>query len=92
MAYHHKIKVKPPSRGEAWTLFMEKLGHNIALSLKVERIAEAINRECAGLLLRIIIVAGSLREVDGLHEWRNTLRKLEFREVFRGLVMITWVF
>jgi disease resistance protein RPS2 len=50
----------------------------------VERIAKAINRECAGLLLRIIIVAGSLREVDGLREWRNTLRKLEFREVFRG--------
>jgi disease resistance protein RPS2 len=39
----------------------------------VERITKAIARECAGLLLRIITVAGSLRELDDLHEWRNTL-------------------
>ncbi|XP_073263084.1 putative disease resistance protein At4g10780 isoform X5 [Populus alba] len=76
MTYHHKIKVKPLYAGEAWTLFMEKLGRDIALSPEVEGIAKAVARECAGLPLGIIILARSLRGVDDLHEWRNTLKKL----------------
>jgi disease resistance protein RPS2 len=91
IACQHKIKVKPLSEGQAWNLFMEKLGHDIALSPEVEGIARDIARECAGLLLGIITVAGSLMGVDDLHEWRNTLKKLresaEFRdtEVFKLL-------
>uniref|UniRef100_A0A3N7F999 Uncharacterized protein n=1 Tax=Populus trichocarpa TaxID=3694 RepID=A0A3N7F999_POPTR len=84
MAFQHKIKVKPLSEGEAWNLFMEKLGRDIALSLEVEGIARDIARECAGLPLGIITVAGSLMGVDDLHEWRNTLKKLresEFRDM-----------
>jgi hypothetical protein len=68
MACHPKIKVKPLFEGEAWTLFMEKLGHDITLSPEVEGIAEAIARKCVGLLLGIITMAGSLRRVDDLHE------------------------
>ncbi|KAI9377047.1 hypothetical protein POPTR_019G014372v4 [Populus trichocarpa] len=87
MTCQHKIKVKPLSEGEAWTLFMEKLGSDIALSPEV---AKAIARECAGLPLGISTVARSLRGVDDLHEWRNALKKLresEFRdnEVFKLL-------
>jgi disease resistance protein RPS2 len=87
MACQYKIKVKPLYKGEAWALFMEKLGCDIALSPEV---AKAIARECAGLPLGISIVVGSLRGVDDLHEWRNTLKKLresEFRdnEVFKLL-------
>ncbi|KAL9344487.1 hypothetical protein Peur_062162 [Populus x canadensis] len=84
MTCHKKIKVKPLSEGEAWTLFMKKLGHDIALSREMEGIAKAVARECAGLPLGIITVAGSLRGVDDLHEWRNTLLKLresEFRDM-----------
>ncbi|XP_034897074.1 probable disease resistance protein At4g27220 [Populus alba] len=84
MACHPKIKVKPLFEGEAWTLFMKKLGHDIALSPDMEGIAKAIARECAGLPLGIIAVAGSLRGVDDLHDWRNTLKKLresEFRDM-----------
>eukprot|EP00258_Populus_trichocarpa_P031890 XP_024447909.1 disease resistance protein SUMM2-like [Populus trichocarpa] len=84
MACQHKIKVKPLSNGEAWFLFMEKLGRYVELSPEVEGIAEAVARECAGLPLGIITVAGSLRGVDDLHEWRNTLNKLresEFRDM-----------
>nr|XP_034914295.1 probable disease resistance protein At4g27220 [Populus alba] len=84
MACHHRIKVKPLSEKEAWILFMEKLGRDIALLPEVERIAKAIARECAGLPLGIITVARSLRGVDDLHEWRNTLKKLresEFRDI-----------
>uniref|UniRef100_A0A6N2KGB1 TIR domain-containing protein n=1 Tax=Salix viminalis TaxID=40686 RepID=A0A6N2KGB1_SALVM len=72
----HKIEVKPLSEGEAWTLFMERLGHEIPLSPVVERIAKDVARECAGLPLGIITVAGSLRGVDNLNEWRNTLKEL----------------
>ncbi|KAJ6854662.1 hypothetical protein NC651_039573 [Populus alba x Populus x berolinensis] len=87
MACHHKIKVKPLSEGEAWTLFIEKLGCDIALS---QEVGKAIARECAGLPLGISTVARSLRGVDDLHEWRNALKKLresEFRnqEVFKLL-------
>jgi len=82
MACHSKIKVKPLYEGEAWTLFMEKLGCGIALSREVEGIAKVVARECAGLPLGIITMARSLRGVDDIHEWRNTLKKLkelEFR-------------
>uniref|UniRef100_A0A2K1R9F5 Uncharacterized protein n=1 Tax=Populus trichocarpa TaxID=3694 RepID=A0A2K1R9F5_POPTR len=90
MVCQHKIKVKPLSNGEAWTLFMKKLRRDVALSPEVEGIAKVVARECAGLPLRIITVIGSLRGVDDLHEWRNTLNKLresEFRdkEVFKLL-------
>ncbi|KAJ6951487.1 disease resistance protein [Populus alba x Populus x berolinensis] len=84
MACHHKIKVKLLSEGEAWTLFMEKLGRDIALLPEVEGIAKDIAGECAGLPLGIIAVAGSLRGVDDPYEWRNTLNKLresEFRDI-----------
>jgi len=90
MVCQHKIKVKPLSNGEAWTLFTEKLQRDVALSPEVEGIAKDVARECAGLPLGIITVAGSLRGVNDLHEWRNTLNKLresEFRdnEVFKLL-------
>ncbi|KAG5223807.1 disease resistance protein [Salix suchowensis] len=77
MHSQRKIEVKPLLVEEAWTLFMEKLGHGITLSLEVERIAVDIARECAGLPLGVITMAGSLRGVDGLYEWRNTLKKLK---------------
>jgi len=77
MDRRYEIKMKPLSESEAWDLFKEKLGHDITLSSEVERIAVDIARECAGLPLGIITIAGSLRRVDDLHEWRNTLKKLK---------------
>jgi disease resistance protein RPS2 len=76
MESQHKIKLKPLCEREAWTLFMEKLGDDKTLSLEVEQIAVDVTRECAGLPLGIITVARSLRGVDDLYEWRNTLNKL----------------
>ncbi|KAJ6854506.1 disease resistance protein [Populus alba x Populus x berolinensis] len=77
MKTKHTIKVQPISEREAWTLFIETLGHDIALSPEVKRIAVEVVRECAGLPLGIITMAGSLRGVDELYEWRNTLNKLK---------------
>uniref|UniRef100_A0A6N2LHW8 Uncharacterized protein n=1 Tax=Salix viminalis TaxID=40686 RepID=A0A6N2LHW8_SALVM len=73
----HKIKVKPLLEGESWTLFKENLRRHMALSDEVKGIAKAVARECAGLPLGIITVAGSLRGVDDPHQWRNTLKKLK---------------
>ncbi|KAG5223992.1 disease resistance protein [Salix suchowensis] len=84
IACQHKIEVKSLSEGEAWTLFMEQLGHDIAISLEIEGIAKDIARECAGLPLGIITIASSLRGVDDLPEWRTTLMKLrewKFRDM-----------
>ncbi|KAG5224068.1 disease resistance protein [Salix suchowensis] len=84
IACQHKIEVKSLSEGEAWTLFMEQLGHDIAISLEIEGIAKDIARECAGLPLGIITIERSLRGVDDLPEWRTTLKKLrelKFRDM-----------
>ncbi|KAG5223880.1 disease resistance protein [Salix suchowensis] len=70
-------QVRPLSDREAWTLFMEKLGHGIALSQEVAPIAEDIARECFGLPFGIITMAGSLRGVDDQDEWRRTLEILK---------------
>jgi len=77
MDSQNKIKVKPLSESEAWDLFKEKLGHDITLCPEVERIAVDIARECAGLPVGIITIARSLRRVDDLYKWRNTLKKLK---------------
>ncbi|KAL9344329.1 hypothetical protein Peur_062004 [Populus x canadensis] len=77
MKTQHTIKVQPISEREAWTLFTETLGHDIVFSPEVERIAVDVVRECAGLPLGIITMAGSMRGVDELYEWRNTMKKLK---------------
>jgi hypothetical protein len=76
IACDHKIQVKPLFEGESWTLFKKNLGRDMTLSPEVEGIAKDIARECAGLPLGIITVAGSLRGVGDLHQWRDTLNKL----------------
>jgi len=81
MDIKHKIKVKPLSETEAWTLFMEKLGHDRALAPEMERIAVDIARECAGLPLGIITIAGTMRAVVDICEWKNALEELEESKV-----------
>ncbi|XP_034925314.1 probable disease resistance protein At4g27220 [Populus alba] len=88
MDSQHKIKLKPLFEVEALTLFMEKLGDDKALSPEVKQIAVDVARECAGLPLGIITVARSLRGVDDLHEWKNTVNKLresKFKDMEDGV-------
>jgi disease resistance protein RPS2 len=59
----------------------------------MEGIAEAIARECSGLPPEIITVAGSLRGVDDLHEWNNTLNKLResgFRDMNEKVLRVSY--
>uniref|UniRef100_A0A6N2KQJ0 NB-ARC domain-containing protein n=1 Tax=Salix viminalis TaxID=40686 RepID=A0A6N2KQJ0_SALVM len=64
MKTQHTIKVQPISEEEARTLFIERLGCYVTLSPEVKRIAVDVVRECAGLPLGIITMAGCMRS-DG---------------------------
>lgn len=71
------IKVEPLSEEEGWKLFMEKLKRRVWFSPELESVARSVAKECAGLPLGIITMAGSMREVDDICEWRNALEKLK---------------
>ncbi|KAA8536801.1 hypothetical protein F0562_029279 [Nyssa sinensis] len=77
MACQEKIKVESLPGKETWDLFKETLGHGLTLSPDIEKVAMSIAKRCAGLPLGIITMAGSMREVDDIHEWRNVLEELE---------------
>uniref|UniRef100_A0A6N2KPQ4 Uncharacterized protein n=1 Tax=Salix viminalis TaxID=40686 RepID=A0A6N2KPQ4_SALVM len=77
----NNVKVNPLSNEEAWILFMEVLGHEIPLSPQVEQVARDITRECAGLPLGIKTIAGTMKGVDGMHEWSDALEDLKQSKV-----------
>uniref|UniRef100_A0A6N2KX73 TIR domain-containing protein n=1 Tax=Salix viminalis TaxID=40686 RepID=A0A6N2KX73_SALVM len=77
----NNVRVNPLSNEEAWTLFMEVLGHEIPLSPQVEQVARDITRECAGLPLGIKTIAGTMKGVDGMHEWSDALEDLKQSKV-----------
>ncbi|KAL3849073.1 hypothetical protein ACJIZ3_010955 [Penstemon smallii] len=64
-------------RDEAWDLFQETLGQETTLSPRVKEIAKSMAKECYGLPLGIITVAGSMRGVTDIHVWRNTITELK---------------
>ncbi|XP_058189535.1 disease resistance protein At4g27190-like [Rhododendron vialii] len=62
---------------ETLTLFLTKaIGHDTVLAPEVEEIAAKIAKECARLPLAVVTVTGSLRGLEGIHEWRNALNEL----------------
>ncbi|XP_062077955.1 probable disease resistance protein At4g27220 [Humulus lupulus] len=71
------IKVEPLSEEEGWKLFVEKLERRVWFTHELEDVARSVAKECAGLPLGIITMAGSMREVDDICEWRNALEKLK---------------
>nr|XP_027075492.1 probable disease resistance protein At4g27220 isoform X1 [Coffea arabica]XP_027075493.1 probable disease resistance protein At4g27220 isoform X1 [Coffea arabica] len=72
-----EIKVKPLCEKEAWTLFLEKLRPSLELPLDVKEIAKSMVQRCGGLPLGIITLAGNMKGVDDIHEWREALEELE---------------
>ncbi|XP_065862155.1 probable disease resistance protein At4g27220 [Euphorbia lathyris] len=75
MGCQRNFKIKPLSDKESWDLFKEKLGETLVPEFK--SIAKSIVRECAGLPLGIVTIAGCMRGVDDIFEWRNALRELQ---------------
>ncbi|KAJ9182846.1 hypothetical protein P3X46_006793 [Hevea brasiliensis] len=82
MGCQKKFKVEPLSEKESWNLFEEKIGE--AVLEEVKPIAKSIVRECAGLPLGIVTIAGSMRGVSDVYEWRNALRELQESILWQG--------
>ena len=86
MNSRNNVRVNPLSDEEAWTLFMEILGHDTRLSPEVEQIAKSITRECDGLPLGIKTIAGTMKGVDDIHEWSDALEDLRQSRVMQDKV------
>ncbi|GKV44992.1 hypothetical protein SLEP1_g52127 [Rubroshorea leprosula] len=70
------VKVPPLPQQESLNLFLDKVGHDILLIPNLENILEDMVAECAGLPLAIVVIAGSMRGVTDIREWRSALRQL----------------
>ncbi|GKV16371.1 hypothetical protein SLEP1_g27023 [Rubroshorea leprosula] len=71
------VKVQPLSQEESLTLFLNKVGHDVLLISGLEKILQTIVKECAGLPLAIVVIAGSMKGVDDIKVWRNALTELQ---------------
>ncbi|OWM76569.1 disease resistance protein At4g27190-like [Punica granatum] len=70
-----KIGVRPLSNEAAWALFVETLGSDLPHNRKI--IAEDIVKECKGLPLAVVVMAGSMRGEVEDHVWEATLENLK---------------
>ncbi|XVF78127.1 hypothetical protein PTKIN_Ptkin14bG0104400 [Pterospermum kingtungense] len=73
------IKVKPLSEEEALALFLHKVGPKVSQSPTLQSTLRLVVKECAGLPLTVVVVAGTLRGVDDPHIWNNALNELKQR-------------
>ncbi|KAJ6857918.1 hypothetical protein NC652_040441 [Populus alba x Populus x berolinensis] len=80
MVCQKTIKVEPLSMEEAWALFIKIIG---CIPPEVEEIAKSVASECAGLPLGIKTMAGTMRGVDDICEWRNALEELKQSRVWQ---------
>ncbi|KAH9715765.1 Disease resistance protein [Citrus sinensis] len=75
-----EVRVQTLSKEEALNLFLDKVGNNILeIPTLNKEIINSVVEECAGLPLAIVTVAGCMRGVDEIHEWRNVLNELRGR-------------
>ncbi|GKV52814.1 hypothetical protein SLEP1_g59374 [Rubroshorea leprosula] len=70
------VKVPPLPGQESLTLFLEKVGQDVLRIPNLEEILKLMVAECAGLPLAIVVIAGSMRGVQDISEWRDALREL----------------
>ncbi|KAG5526216.1 hypothetical protein RHGRI_032480 [Rhododendron griersonianum] len=71
------VKVELLTQQEALTLLLRKaVGNGTVLAPEVGEIAAKIAKKCDGLPLAVVIVAGTLRALEGTREWRNALNEL----------------
>ncbi|KHG20875.1 hypothetical protein F383_27751 [Gossypium arboreum] len=73
------IKVKPLSEQQALTLFLSKVGPNIVQNQTLMPILRLVVKECAGLPLTIIVVAGTFKGEEDPLIWKNAIRELKER-------------
>ncbi|GKV51086.1 hypothetical protein SLEP1_g57763 [Rubroshorea leprosula] len=70
------VKVPPLPQQESLNLFLDKIGQDILQIPNLENILKDMVAECAGLPLAIVVIAGSMRGVTDIREWRSALRQL----------------
>ncbi|CAL5331656.1 unnamed protein product [Camellia sinensis] len=66
------VEMELLTEGEALNLFMSNVKeHQTVLTHEVEEIAKEVAKKCACLPLAIVIMAGCMRGVNDIREWRN---------------------
>ncbi|PHT52170.1 hypothetical protein CQW23_06632 [Capsicum baccatum] len=70
-----QLEVKTLNTDDAWELFRKGLGFETQLSPDIERVAKSMAGRCEGLPLGLITLAGSMRGVTDIREWRNALNE-----------------
>ncbi|KAL0000381.1 hypothetical protein SO802_014162 [Lithocarpus litseifolius] len=70
------IKMELLSKKESLDLFLDTVGHDVLNTRDIEPIVKEVVKECARLPLAIITIAGSLKNVIDVSEWRNALNEL----------------
>ncbi|XP_027172517.1 probable disease resistance protein At4g27220 [Coffea eugenioides] len=71
------FEAKTLATNEAWDLFKHTLDPKTVLHEEVEEIAKSVAKRCSGLPLGIVTVAGSMRGVNEMCDWRNALKQLK---------------
>ncbi|WRX28131.1 NB-ARC - like 10 [Theobroma cacao] len=80
------FKVQHLSKKESLNLFLKHVGHAVLQHPTLKEIVKLIVDQCGGLPLAIVTIAGSMKGVDDVHEWRNALNELcERVKSVRGL-------
>ncbi|GLU05983.1 hypothetical protein SLE2022_230540 [Rubroshorea leprosula] len=73
------VKVQPLLQKESLKLFLDTVGDGVLKVPGLEEILKLIVKECAGLPLAIVVIAGSMRGVDDVNVWENALIELRDR-------------
>ncbi|KAK8358739.1 hypothetical protein V6Z12_A04G043200 [Gossypium hirsutum] len=71
--------LKPLSEQQALTLFLSKVGPNIVQNQTLMPILRLVVKECAGLPLTIVVIAGTLKGEEDPLIWKHALRELKER-------------
>nr|XP_027063674.1 probable disease resistance protein At4g27220 [Coffea arabica] len=77
MQCQSNFELKTLDTEEAWGLFEHTLGSETSCDRGLKDIAKSITERCDGLPLGIVTVAGSMRGVRDICEWRNALEDLK---------------
>ncbi|XP_027171987.1 probable disease resistance protein At4g27220 [Coffea eugenioides] len=77
MSCQRVFEAKTLATNEAWDLFNHTLDTKTVLRGDLENIAKSVAKSCSGLPLGIVTVAGSMRGVNEMCEWRNALKQLK---------------
>ncbi|WRX28348.1 NB-ARC - like 10 [Theobroma cacao] len=73
------VKVQPLSKNESMNLFLHHVGPEVVQDQNLKDIVDKIVEKCGGLPLSIVTIAGSMKKIDDICEWKNALIELEER-------------